>query len=130
MESKWMLCKAAVAAAGGWILYGLGGLDNALISLLVLMVLDYFTGLLKAWCAGKLSSATGFKGIAKKVMGLSVVALAFIIQKLTGGAFALREVVILFFIANESLSILENAAQAGLPIPQKLRDALEQLKSR
>ena len=130
MESKWMLCKAAAAMAGGWILYGLGGLDNALISLLVLMVLDYFTGLLKAWCVGKLSSATGFRGIAKKVMGLSVVALAFIIQKLTGGAFALREVVILFFIANESLSILENAAQAGLPIPPKLRDALEQLKSR
>lgn len=94
-------------------------------------VVDYITGIAKAVHAKTLSSETGFRGIAKKVLTLSVVALAFVLDQVTGGVLPLREVTIVFFIANEGLSILENAAGAGLPIPQKLVDALEQLgKSR
>lgn len=130
MENRWVLCKTVIASAGGIVAYWLGGLDQLLSSLLGLMAIDYLTGLLKAWHLGRLSSEAGFRGIAKKVMGLSVIALSFVIQSLVGRAFPLREAVILFFIANEGLSILENAAQTGLPVPQKLRQALEQLNKK
>ena len=130
MERIDLLFKSAVAATGGVVAYWLGGLDKLLISLLVLIVVDYITGILKGIYHKNLSSEIGFKGIAKKVMCLSIVALAFVIQNLTDYAFAVREIVIVFFIANEGISILENAAQIGLPVPRKLRDVLEQLKGK
>ena len=100
-------------------------------ALLVLMGMDYVTGLLAAKVNPKLggwSSKVGFRGICKKVLILSIVALAHFISDLTGGE-AARVLVIWFFIGNEGLSIIENAANSGVPVPKKLRDTLEQLKN-
>ena len=118
-----------VAVVGGLIAY-LCGWDKAMEALLVLMGMDYVTGLLAAKINPNLkgwSSKRGFKGICKKVLILSIVALAHFISDLTGGE-AARVLVIWFFIGNEGLSIIENAANSGVPVPKKLRDTLEQLK--
>lgn len=118
------------AAAGGMIAY-LCGWDPAMEALLALMGLDYVTGMLAAKINPNLkgwSSKIGFKGICKKVLILSIVALAHFISDLTGGELA-RVLVIWFFLGNEGLSIIENAANSGVPVPQKLRETLEQLKS-
>jgi toxin secretion/phage lysis holin len=121
---------AALSALGGLAIHILGGLDQLLIALVALMALDYLTGLAKALCTRSLSSAVGFRGIVRKTLILSVVALAYIAGSLIGSAVPLREMVIVFFAANEGLSILENAAAAGLPIPDGLRRALSQLRGR
>lgn len=126
MDHAILFFKTVFAAAGGAVAFWLGGLDKLLIALVVMMGLDYVTGILRAWYSRALSSAMGFRGIAKKVMLLVVV--AFVIEYVTEGAFPVREIVIMFFIANEGLSILENAAALGLPLPQKLREALAQIK--
>lgn len=115
---------------GGCLAYWLGGLDSLLTALLALIALDYLTGLLKGVCNKNLSSEIGFRGIAHKVLTLLVVALAFVIETLVGLNFPLREIVITFFIANEGLSVLENVAEAGLPIPSVLRKLLLQLRSK
>lgn len=122
--------KAVLATVGGGIVFWLGGLDQLLTALIAVIILDYLTGVLKAVHSKALSSEIGFKGIAKKVLTLVVVALAFIIESLTTHALPLREIVIMFFIANEGISILENAVGTGLPVPAKLRDILAQLKER
>lgn len=119
-----------VAVAGGLIAY-LCGWDKAMEALLVLMGMDYVTGMLAAKVnpnLGGWSSKVGFRGICKKVLILSIVALAHFISDLTGGE-AARVLVIWFFIGNEGLSIIENAANSGVPVPKKLRDTLEQLKN-
>lgn len=120
--------KYGVGAIGGFIVYWLGGLDTILKCLIALIVIDYLTGVLQAIFNKCLSSDVGYKGIIKKVVTLLIVALAFIIEQATGGAFAIREIVIFFFIANEGISLLENAGKMGLPLPQKLLDILQQLK--
>lgn len=119
--------QAALSALGGYAIYWMGGLDNLLTALLAMMVIDYITGIFKAVCKKTLNSVIGFTGIAKKVLMLSLVALSFIIEQLLKVPFPLREVVIMFFVSNEGLSILENSADSGLPIPKKLRDILKQL---
>ncbi len=128
MEEFTMMVKAAIAAAGGCVVYWLGGLDQLLTALVALVVLDYLSGLLAAWVNRALSSRIGFQGIAKKIMTLAVVALAYTVQDVAG--VPLREITIMFFIVNEALSILENAAEIGLPIPQKLRAVLQQLRGK
>ena len=128
MDHAILFFKTVFAAAGGAVAFWLGGLDKLLIALVVMMGLEYVAGILRAWYSRALSSAVGFRGIAKKVMLLVVVAVAFVIEYVTEGAFPVREIVIIFFIANEGLSILENAAALGLPLPQKLREALAQIK--
>lgn len=102
-----------------------GGWDALITALLVLIVIDYLTGVLAAGIQGKLSSSAGLKGIAKKVFILMIVALAVQIDNVypTGGT--VRDLVIYFFLANEGLSVLENAGRAGLPIPNKLTKTLE-----
>ena len=121
---------AVLSAAGGLVIHYLGGLDQLLIALLALIVVDYITGIAKAVATKTLDSKIGFKGIARKTLILSVVALSYIAESLTGGAVPLREAVILFFAANEGISILENAAAAGLPIPDKLKETLAQLRGK
>lgn len=130
MHNTILWLKGVFAAAGGAIAYWLGGLDHLLTALLAVIVLDYLTGVCKAVHNRELSSEIGFRGIAKKVICLLVVALAFIVEITTAHTLPLREIVILFFIANEGLSILENAAGAGLPLPAKLREVLGQLSER
>lgn len=120
--------KFGFATVGGVIVFWLGGLDRLLAALIAVIVLDYLTGIIKAIHTKTLSSRVGFDGIAKKVQALVVVALAFIIENLTAHTLPLREIVIMFFVANEGISILENAAGTGLPIPARLRAVLVQLK--
>lgn len=124
----WMKVQIAITALGGWLGYFLGGMDGLMIALIVMMTLDYISGVMCAIIDKKLSSAVGFKGICKKVFILMLVGVAHIIDLLVvGTGSALRGAVICFYMSNEGLSLLENAAHIGLPIPDKLRDILTQL---
>jgi len=105
-----------------------GGLDIALEVLLVVMVLDYITGLLKAWVNGTLDSRIGKKGIVKKIGYLTLVVLAVCLDHLAGETGAIRTLVIYFFVANEGITIVENWGAIGLPLPKVLINKLEQLK--
>jgi toxin secretion/phage lysis holin len=127
----WTKIQIAITAIGGWLGYFLGGIDGMLIALLVLMTLDYITGVMCAIVDKRLSSAVGFKGIMKKCVVLMLVGVANIIDvHVVGTGSALRGAVICFYMSNEGLSLLENAAYIGLPIPDKLREILEQLHDR
>ena len=124
----WAKVQIAITALGGWLGYFLGGMDGLMIALIVLMTLDYVSGVMCAIIDKKLSSAVGFKGICKKVFILMLVGVAHIIDlHVVGTGSALRGAVICFYMSNEGLSLLENAAHIGLPIPDKLRDILSQL---
>jgi len=127
----WAKIQMAVAAIGGWLGYFLGGMDGLMIALIVFMVLDYITGLMCAIADKKLSSAVGFRGICKKVLILMLVGVAHIVDlHVVGTGDALRSAVMCFYLSNESVSMLENAAHLGLPIPEKLKSVLAQLHGR
>ena len=127
----WAKIQMAVAAIDGWLGYFLGGMDGLMIALIVFMVLDYITGLMCAVIDKKLSSAVGFKGICKKVLILMLVGVAHIVDlHVVGTGDALRSAVVCFYLSNESVSMLENAAHLGLPIPEKLKSVLVQLHGR
>ena len=111
------------------LVYFLGGWDIALQTLIIVIVLDYITGLLKAIANKKINSTVGLKGIIKKVGYLVIVAVAVLLDRIAGNTGAIRTLVIYFFVANEGISILENWGGMGLPLPQKLIDTLEQLKN-
>lgn len=117
-----------IASIGTGIVYLLGGFDVAIQCLLIAIVLDYLSGVTKAFITKELSSSIGFKGIVKKVALLLVVMLAVLIDRVTGESGAIRTLVIYYFVANEGLSIVENLAKAGLPIPKVIKDALKALK--
>lgn len=112
---------------GGVLSYWVGGWDILLKTIVFLAVVDYITGIIKGIYLKELSSETGFQGLLKKIVMFIVIAVAFSIQELIGGKIPLREVVIMFYIANEALSLLENAA-IFVPIPEKLRETLLQLR--
>ena len=127
----WAKIQMAIAALGGWLGYFLGGMDGLMIALIIFMVLDYITGLMCAVSDKKLSSAVGFKGICKKVLILMLVGVANVVDiHIVGTGSALRSAVICFYLSNEGLSLLENAAHIGLPIPDKMKDVLAQLHGR
>ena len=131
IDIVWAKIQMAVAAIGGWLGYFLGGMDGLMIALIVFMVLDYITGLMCAVSDKKLSSAVGFKGICKKVLILMLVGVANVVDiHIVGTGSALRSAVICFYLSNEGLSLLENAAHIGLPIPDKMKDVLAQLHGR
>lgn len=108
--------------------YFLGGWDTAIQILLVMIVLDYLTGVLKSIFNKKLNSTVGAKGIVKKCGYLIVVAVGVIIDKLIGNTGAIRTVIIYFFVANEGISIIENWGAMGLPIPDVIKNTLEKIK--
>ena len=110
--------------------YLLGGFDVALQSLLIVMVVDYLTGIASAIYNKNLSSKIGLKGILKKFSYLCVVALSVVIDNLTGQSGLIRTLVIYFFFANDGLSIIENMAEMNVKLPQKLIDSLEQIKKK
>ena len=111
------------------ILYFLfGEFDIALQCLLLFIALDYISGLIKAYCTKTLSSKIGFKGILKKVGILAIVALSVSLDRLAGNTGAMRTLVIYYFVANEGLSVLENFAEAGIPIPNSIKKALKNIK--
>lgn len=110
--------------------YFLGGFDLALKSLLIVMVIDYITGVSSAIYNKRLSSKFGIKGIIKKFSYLLVIGLSVVIDNLTGQNGIIRSLVIYCFVANDGLSILENIAELDIKLPQKLIDSLEQLKKK
>lgn len=120
--------NTVLAAIATVTVYLIGGFDVALICLLIAIVLDYISGMIKAYIKKELSSAIGFKGILKKVGVLIIVMLATLIDRVTGETGAVRTLVIYYFVANEGLSIIENLGAAGVPIPAKLKQALKALK--
>ena len=131
IDIVWAKIQMAVAAIGGWLGYFLGGMDGLMIALIIFMVLDYITGLMCAVIDKKLSSAVGFRGICKKVLILMLVGVAHIVDlHVVGTGDALRSAVVCFYLSNESVSMLENAAHLGLPIPEKLKSVLAQLHGR
>lgn len=131
MKELWSFTQAVITTLGGILGWFLGGLDGLLYTLIVFVVLDYVTGLLNAINEKKLSSETGFKGIAKKIIIFMLVGIAHILDAhILGQIGVLRSAVIFFYLSNEGISILENASKIGLPIPQKLQDILEQLNKR
>lgn len=107
--------------------YLLGGFDVAIQCLLIAIVIDYLSGMIKAFVTKTLSSQIGIRGILKKVAVLLVVMLAVLIDRVTGETGAIRTLVIYYFVTNEGLSITENLAQAGVPIPKIIKDALKAL---
>ena len=115
--------------AGGFLCQWLGGWDVILKALVTLVILDYVTGVLKAIATNTLSSAIGFKGLIRKIVIFIVVATAVIVQSVIGNAIPLREIVIIFFVCNEGISLLENASEF-VPIPQKLKETLIQLREK
>lgn len=110
------------------LVYFLGGWDVALQTLLIVIVVDYISGVCRAIYKKKLNSKVGVKGILKKIGYLLVVVLAVVLDRIMGNTGAIRTLVIYFFVANEGISILENWGDMGLPLPQKMFDVLEQLK--
>ena len=119
---------AALAGIGTFLSFIFGDWDVALQCLVIAIALDYISGIIKAFINKELSSKIGVKGILKKVGVLVVVALAVLIDKITGESGAIRTLVIYYFVANEGLSIIENLGEAGLPIPDVIKKALKSLK--
>lgn len=118
-------CGAALAAVATYIF---GGADKWLLGLLVVVILDYISGVIAAIIAHELSSRKGFSGILKKVLLFCVVAVAHIIDSATNAGGVLRALTIGFLLANECISVLENAGRCGIKLPKKLLAVLEQLR--
>ena len=131
MKEFWNSIQLVFAMIGGWLGYFLGGYDGLLYALIVFMVVDYITGVMCAIVDKKLSSAVGFKGICRKVLILMLVGIANLLDvQVIGTGSVLRTAVIFFYLSNEGVSLLENVAHLGLPIPEKLKVVLAQLHDR
>ena len=131
MKEFWTTVQVVFAGIGGWLGWFLGGCDGLLYALLAFVVIDYVTGIMCAVVDKKLSSAVGFKGIFKKVLIFALVGIGHILDThVIGSGSVMRTAIIFFYLSNEGVSLLENAAYLGLPIPQKLKFVLEQLHDR
>lgn len=131
MKEFWNTIQLIFAAIGGWLGYFLGGCDGLLYALIAFVVIDYLTGIMCAISDHTLSSQVGFRGICRKVLIFLLVGIANILDiHVLGNGSVLRTAVIFFYISNEGVSLLENAAHLGLPIPEKVKDVLEQLHGR
>lgn len=128
MKEFWNMIQIAFTVVGGWLGYFLGGCDGLIFALLLFVAIDYITGVMCAVSDKKLSSEVGFKGICRKVLIFMLVGIANIIdmQIIKSGS-VIRTAVIFFYLSNEGLSLIENAAHLGLPVPDKLKAVLEQL---
>lgn len=131
MKEFWNMIQLVFAAVGGWLGWFLGGCDGLLYALVAFVIVDYITGVMCAVADKELSSEVGFKGIAKKVLIFLLVGVANIIDvQVIGSGSVLRTAVVFFYLSNEGVSLLENAGHLGLPVPEKLKDILEQLHGR
>ena len=119
-----------VAITGSLVTYLFGGWSALIQILVTFVVIDYVTGVLAAAISGKLNSDIGLKGIAKKVFIFIIVACGHLVDKAMGTQDIVRDAAIYFYIANELLSILENAGEIGLPVPDILKNAMERLKGK
>lgn len=131
MKEFWNTLQLAFTVVGGWLGYFLGGCYGLILALLLFVVTDYITGVMCAAIDKKLSSSVGFKGIFRKVLIFMLVGIANIIdfQVIKQGS-VIRTAVIFFYLSNEGLSLIENAAHLGLPVPEKLKNVLEQLHNK
>lgn len=131
MKEFWNTVQCVFTAVGGWLGYFLGGCDGLLIALVVFASVDYITGVMCAINDQKLSSEVGFRGICRKVLIFILVGIANILDvEVIGTGSVLRTAIIFFYMSNEGVSLLENAAHLGLPVPTKLKDVLAQLHDR
>ena len=131
MREFWNTIQLIFTAVGGWLGWFLGGSDGLLFALIAFVVIDYITGVMCAIADKKLSSAAGFKGICKKVLIFALVGGGHILDAFViGSGSVLRTAIIFFYLSNEGVSLVENCAHLGLPVPQKLKDVLEQLHNR
>ena len=131
MKDFWTVIQAVITAIGGWLGWYLGGCDGLLYVLVALTVLDYISGTMCAIADKRLSSAVGFRGICRKVLTFMLVGVGHMLDvHIIGSGSVLRTATIFYFASNQGLSLLENAAYLGLPIPSALKDALEQLHHR
>ena len=131
MKEFWNGIQIVFTMIGGWLGYFLGGCDGLLIALVMFVVMDYISGVMCAIADKTLSSAVGFKGICRKVLIFALVGIANILDvQVIGTGSVLRTAIIFFYISNEGVSLLENAAHLGLPIPEKIKVVLEQLHDR
>lgn len=131
MKEFWNTIQLIFTAVGGWLGYFLGGCDGLLYALIAFVVIDYITGVMCAINDKTLSSEVGFRGICRKVLIFLLVGIANILDvQVIGTGSILRTAVIFFYISNEGVSLLENAAHLGLPVPEKIKTVLEQLHDR
>lgn len=131
MKDFWNVIQLIFSALGGWLGYFLGGCDGLLYTLLAFTAMDYITGVMCAVNDHTLSSEVGFRGICRKVLIFMLVGIANILDAdVVGTGSVLRTAVIFFYISNEGVSLLENAAHLGLPVPEKIKAVLEQLHNR
>ena len=128
MKEFWNTMQFIFTVLGGWLGHFLGGCDGLLIALVAFVSIDYVTGVMCAISDKDRSSRVGFKGICRKILIFALVGVANLIdvQVIQTGSI-LRTAVIFFYLSNEGVSLLENAAHLGLPIPKKLKAVLEQL---
>ena len=131
MKQIWNGIQIAFSALGGFLGWFLGGFDGFLYALIAFTVIDYITGVMCAITDKNLSSAVGFKGICRKVLIFTLVGIGNIVDVyVLGQGGVLRTAIIFFYLSNEGVSIMENTAHLGLPIPAKLKEVLEQLHER
>lgn len=128
---KQHIFNTIIAGLGTGFTWLFGSWDTALLVLVVFMMLDYLTGIIKAYVNKEVSSNTGFKGIARKSLILIVLIVGVLLDRLMNtGNWVFRTLICYFYIANEGISLLENCTQLGLPIPDKLKESLIQLKNK
>ena len=131
MKEFWNTIQLVITAIGGWLGYFLGGCDGLLFALMAFVVIDSLTGVMCAINDRKLSSEVGFRGICRKVLIFLLVGIGHIVDaQVIGTGSVIRTAVIFFYLSNEGVSLIENAAHLGLPVPDKLKAVLEQLHDR
>ena len=131
MKEFWNVIQVILSAIAGSLGYFVGGFDSMIYALLVFVIIDYITGVMCAIADKTVSSAIGFKGICRKVLIFLLVGVANILDvQVIGTGSALRTAIIFFYLSNEGISLLENAAHLGLPVPKKIKTVLEQLHDR
>lgn len=131
MKQIWNWIQIVLTAIGGYIGFFVGGLDGLMYAIIAMVIADYITGVMLAIIDKKLSSDIGFRGIFKKVLIFVMIGIANIVDVyLIKNGSAIRTAVLFFYISNEGISILENVSRIGLPIPDKLKNVLEQLSTK
>ena len=128
MDKIFNWTSTVIGIVGGFFVAIFGQWDSILWALLVIMLLDYLTGVIKAIYTKTMSSEIGFKGLLKKITILIIVALSNVLQQITGDNVAIREIVIMFYVANEGISVLENVAVIYPQMPKAIKDILLQIR--
>ena len=128
MKEFWNTIQVIIAGIGGWLGWFLGESDGLLYTLIAFVAVDYITGVMCAIADKKLSSQVGFKGICRKVLIFALVGIGHILDtQVIGAGSVLRTAVIFFYLSNEGVSLIENTAHLGLPVPEKIKEVLSQL---